>query len=276
MKTTPPHPVSFSTGNPPQLRLTAPTQWQGLPDEWLRYILFLMGNFQHSTAVKTLVVIRYNALERPEKAQGGFWYSVSTTTPGQRGTTRRRVFIADWQMHEATRALSFIDSVRGYQPLHTTAGLTAVNSRLHGVRFADYLQCEKYWSAIATAKETAPDPEKTTALFAAKLAQTLYLRRGRKAAKPPTLTKAEQLNVLLWYAAVRETFQEEFKHLFAPAGENTAAPPFKETMNAQIRALTDGDPTKEQAVFDLDTWRALTELNEKAREAAEIRKITSK
>ena len=32
-------------------------------------------------------------------------------------------------------------------------------------------------------------------------------------------------------------------------------------MNAQIRALTKGDVTKESEVLALDTWRALTELN---------------
>ena len=32
-------------------------------------------------------------------------------------------------------------------------------------------------------------------------------------------------------------------------------------MNAQIRALTKGDVTKEKEILALDTWRALTELN---------------
>ena len=40
-------------------------------------------------------------------------------------------------------------------------------------------------------------------------------------------------------------------------------------MNAEIRALTGGDITKENQVLSMDCWRALTELNEKAREAQE-------
>ena len=47
-------------------------------------------------------------------------------------------------------------------------------------------------------------------------------------------------------------------------------------MNAQVRALTDGDVTKEQQVFDTDCWRALTELDQKAREAEEYRKLKNK
>lgn len=34
-------------------------------------------------------------------------------------------------------------------------------------------------------------------------------------------------------------------------------------MNAQIRALTGGDVTKERAVLQMDCWRALTELDAK-------------
>ena len=41
-------------------------------------------------------------------------------------------------------------------------------------------------------------------------------------------------------------------------------------MNAQIRALTGGDITKEKEVMSMDCWRALTELNEKAREQQEF------
>ena len=41
-------------------------------------------------------------------------------------------------------------------------------------------------------------------------------------------------------------------------------------MNAQIRALTKGDITKESQVLALDTWRALTELDALAREYQEF------
>ena len=42
-------------------------------------------------------------------------------------------------------------------------------------------------------------------------------------------------------------------------------------MQAQIRALTDGDVTKQQAVYNTDCWAALTELDNKAREAEEFK-----
>lgn len=45
-------------------------------------------------------------------------------------------------------------------------------------------------------------------------------------------------------------------------------------IRAQVRALTDGDITKQQAVFETDCWAALTELDEKAREAEEFKQKT--
>lgn len=43
-----------------------------------------------------------------------------------------------------------------------------------------------------------------------------------------------------------------------------------EAMNAQIRALTKGDITKEKEVLAMDCWRALTELNAQAKEYEEL------
>ena len=48
---------------------------------------------------------------------------------------------------------------------------------------------------------------------------------------------------------------------------------FIELYNVQLRALTDGDVTKEKEVLRLECWRALTELEAKAREAEELEKI---
>ena len=51
---------------------------------------------------------------------------------------------------------------------------------------------------------------------------------------------------------------------------------FMELYNIQLRALTGGDVTKESTVLGLECWRALTELDAKAREAEELEKIRNK
>ncbi len=78
----------------------------------------------------------------------------------------------------------------------------------------------------------------------------------------------------MWYSRIKSVFAEQFPYFFK-SGNNSEEDSdynFVTAMNAQIRALTDGDITKEQEVLHMDTWRALTELNEKAREAEEYQK----
>jgi len=59
-------------------------------------------------------------------------------------------------------------------------------------------------------------------------------------------------------------------------GDSEAEPPsydeLRRNIDAQIRALTKGDITKEKEILSLDAMRALTELDAQAREYDEIRK----
>ena len=48
----------------------------------------------------------------------------------------------------------------------------------------------------------------------------------------------------------------------------------QEPMNAQIHALTGRDITKEREVLKMDCWRALTELDAKAKDYEDMRKTT--
>lgn len=62
-----------------------------------------------------------------------------------------------------------------------------------------------------------------------------------------------------------------FPHFFKPADKVGGNYSFLESYNAQLRALTDGDVTKEELVKSIDTKRALTELDAKARDAEEFK-----
>ena len=129
---------------------------------------------------------------------------------------------------------------------------------LHGVRFWDYLQMEKYYQGfLATRQER----------YALGLARMLY---------PGGVTAvdaAEMTGCVMWYSYVKKQFARFFPHFFRPAPVSQGKPVnWLEQMNAQIRALTDGDITKEQAVYDKDCWRALTELDAKARDAEDFRR----
>lgn len=95
--------------------------------------------------------------------------------------------------------------------------------------------------------------------------------------KAMTFKPYERISIFYWFAALKDTFSRKFPDFFQPISAATggnllgsSAPSVEDAMNAQIRALTKGDVTKEKEVLALDTHRALTELNAQAREYKEL------
>ena len=94
-----------------------------------------------------------------------------------------------------------------------------------------------------------------------------------------TLTPGERVGTLLWFVHVKQVMARSFPHFFKKTVVEDGEPEpvnFIELYNIQLRALTGGDVTKEDTVLNLACWRALTELDAKAREAEELEKIRSK
>ena len=101
-----------------------------------------------------------------------------------------------------------------------------------------------------------------------------------------TPSKAEQVNTFYWVAALKQYFATQFPHFFQPVdtlekdGDLLKSTPslytrLRDATNAQIRALTGGDITKEPTIMKMDTIRALTELDAKAEDSDYIRKSQS-
>ena len=96
---------------------------------------------------------------------------------------------------------------------------------------------------------------------------------GKK--KVPRLKPYMFFCIVQWFTQLKALFALEFTNFFQPMTGSTPSS-IKEAMNAQIRALTGGDVTKEKEVLAIDTWRALTELDAKAREAEEFKNSMNK
>ena len=82
----------------------------------------------------------------------------------------------------------------------------------------------------------------------------------------------ESNGTLRWFAHVKSVFAERWPFFFrrVDADIEEMDIDLMGAMDAQIRALTEGDITKEETIKQLPCWRALTELNQKAREAKEF------
>ena len=142
-------------------------------------------------------------------------------------------------------------------------GRKALPADFQGVPFETYIITDNlYQGYLATQNDDLLD----------ELASILYGKSLR-------LGAAERISIFYWVASLKEFFASRFNDFFRPAtaadGDGcdllgTSRPSVEEAMNAQIRALTKGDVTKEKEILALDTWRALTELNTQAKEYREL------
>ena len=187
--------------------------------------------------------------------------------------TKREVWLADWQLAYACRQLSFLGSF-AEMPVRISElrGAAAVAADLQGVSFEDYLAIENFYQGFLHTQSLD---------CLAEMAHLLYPLLSYRF----TLSKAELISVFYWFASVKLYFTKLFPNFFSAVPEGNgnllgAAPTaigetLRQAMNAQIRALTAGDITKEARVLEMDCWRALTELDAKAKEAEEMRHLNS-
>ena len=138
-------------------------------------------------------------------------------------------------------------------------GHKAKDAMLYGVAFRDYLAIENFYQGYLMSQNDA-------ALDA--MGGVMYGGLGRP------LTRGERYMLLLWMVGLKACYARLFPHLFSHTAEDGGeVPDAREVMCAEIRALTGGDITKQEAVLNADTIDALTELDAKARESEELNKI---
>lgn len=243
----------------------APKSWRELTQDQLRYVLNLLVSVNEKTAVKTYMFFRFCGIHVIRKDRRGWQCYVRTSW-----LRRKPLLIKAWQVESLARQFDYVDSFQemGVR-LDCIHGLRAVDVKLHGVRFIDYLNCEKYYQAYLVNKEDER--------FIERMALLLYRKKNGSMAEKIRLSKSEALGTFLWFSYVKDELAKAFPHFFRKAGgEDTGEFDMMKSINAQIRALTDGDITKEQQIYDTDCWRALTELNMKAWESKEMKKRMNK
>lgn len=233
----------------------------------LRYVLTLLSLFDNLATVKTYMLIRLSGIhiegytvrtahDEPRKFR--CWFRPAWWKP------RRWFALEAWQVESMIRQFDFIDPFDGMDVrLERIHGCRAVDDILDHYPFGDYLLSEQYYQlAVSSGK-----PE-----MIEKLATFLYVKRNGKHPKRLSLSPAEQMGTLRWFAHVKSVFAERWPHFFrkVDADIEELDIDLMGAMDAQIRALTEGDITKEETIKGLPCWRALTELNEKAREAKEF------
>ena len=245
--------------------LTVPTGWDKLDDHQLRYVFGLLAQGFPSPQVKTYCLFRWTGMQVMHKYGKGWWCKFADD---------EFVIMAE-QVNSAIAALDWIDSLPSKPVRISRIGKhRALTGDFQEVPFETFIICDNLYQGYLSAKEDSLLDD---------LAAQLY--SSSKIAP----TDAERISVFYWFASLKGFLARVFKHFFQPIDnasvdngnmfeqEQSQYEILQNAVNAQIRALTKGDITKEKEVLSLDTWRALTELDCQAKEYEEInRKYPSK
>ena len=247
------------------LHLTCPTSWDGLSREQLHYVLDLIGSgLYNDVEIRTYMLFRFCGIEVVRNRHK----AVSCRIRLESG--RWHYFdLQSWQVQDMIGQMAFISSYDGFgRGLDAAGEFHAADRLLSDYCFGWYLICEKWYQCYLNTK----DPR-----FLERLARWLFIDGEEsepvgKGEKEMEVDAALGTSVFFWFTWIKQEYSKAYPHFFKPVDRIGGEYNFLESYNAQLRALTDGDVTKEDAVKRIETRRALTELDAKAREAEEFKR----
>lgn len=237
--------------------ITLPTKWAELTDRQLHYFAFLSSHYDSDT-VKSLMLLRLLNLTVLRR-RGREWKCIYQG---------RTVYIDPAELVPGVETLRFLDTTAAIRPARMR-NFFAVNILLQDdFTFYEYLRTETFWQRYVGTQQP---------VYLAKMANYLFRTSdGKYADFGVSLSQVEQAIVVLWYIGLKNQlatyFPDFFKKSEAPADE-TEQTDLMAANDAMIRALTGGDITKEEQVLNTQCWRAFAELNAKARESRELKKL---
>lgn len=238
------------------INITIPKSWQQLSDKQLRYVFRLLnGNFT-LTQIKTLCLLQWGGIKVIRREAGLFVIRHN-----------HKLFpISALQITEAIQSLEWLGDFPQYPVRLSRIGFhRPVRADFQNVSFEDFLTLDNLYQGFLQTQNNE---------LLQDMAVILYQSRFIK------LSPEEATSIFYWFTSLKRYFAHLFTHFFtyAQEGESTSLSfaQLQENMNAQIRALTGGDITKERDVLRMDCWRALTELDAKARDYEEMQKHTTK
>lgn len=242
------------------LNLHVPHSWSELTQDQLRYVLYLLTQGWREWQVRTYLFARFAGIKVLSEKKDG-WLCETHLESGK----AVRFFLQLWQVQDFCQAFDYIFDGKGADNRLDHIGLfTAADIELHEYPFQYYLIADNYFQQFLQSDQSSDAPLR-------EMMRYLYLDADGNPPEHIECTPVEVMGAFLWFMWVKQNFSTSFPHLFKPASAEGDYDMI-EAMNAQIRALTGGDITKEQQIRDSDVWRALTELDAKAREADELDK----
>lgn len=254
---------------------TMPRGWSEMTDRQLRYLYRHIAADYSADEIRQLCLMRWNKTRVLGRSTDG-------TFALKKG---KRIFdVSAEDMAALLPYLQWMGEIPS-EPVRPSSmrGHKALPSDFEDVPFESYIIVDNlYQGYLSTQSEELLD-ELAAVLYPGLKTPHTTGNRILSTLRSP-LSAWQRIAVFYWVASLKDFFARRYPDFFTPTiastdGNLLGSPQqsVEDAMNAQIRALTKGDVTKEKEILALDTWRALTELNAQAREYKELNaKLKSK
>lgn len=238
------------------ININLPTAWSQLSKAQLYYLYALIADNLSLPQIKTYCFFKWGKIKILYRQNGGFFI--------RRGDVKG--FLPSEIVTSAIDALDWIDS---FPPMPVRIveidSHQAVDACFVGLPFGNFLAADNYYQGYLHRQDDA---------LLVELAKILYQTDKIR------LNKSEKISIFYWFTSAKAYLSKKFSYFFQPFNSspenllesNDIGKRISDAMNAQIRALTKGDITKEKEILEMDVWRALTELDAQAREFEELKR----
>lgn len=226
-----------------------PAGWHELDQKRLLFVYSIIAADFSADELRTLCLMK--------------WSGIKVMSRGEKGSFVVKhgddVFeIKPMDIAEAMTALDWIlDTPDMPVRLERIGKAKPLDALFRGVPLERFLAVEMLWESYLDSRQDS---------VLAQLAEILY------GVKNPKLSPVHKVNVIYWISSLKKFMSKRFSYVYSSGksdGTGSLGQQRNSAMdsaNAMIRALTKGDITKERQIMLTDTWRALTEVNEQARE----------
>lgn len=244
------------------LNLTLPTSWSELTQEQLRNVYVLMvrcGNAEVAWQRVAALCIRK-------------WSDIQVISPYGRNWLIRvgeKEYVMDSQeFAQICHTLEWLKEIPA-EPVrldHIDGATAMPPDPTYDLTLEQWLSCENLYQGYQYTQDSE---------LLRQIAAILYSKENI------LLSPSEEISIFYWWSSVKQMVAYMFPYFFRPAPVNSSDTPdadsVRRSVDAQIRALTKGDISKEDQILSMPAIRALTELDAQAREYEELnRKYPSK
>lgn len=245
------------------INFLVPQGWHELSDKQLRFVYQLLADDFATDEVKALCLLQWSGTKVIGRQDNGSYL------------LKRGKIIFEVTPLTLAELLPYLDWLASLPT--APVRLSKINRKLalpadfSEVPFETFIICDNFYQGYLQTQDDELLDQLGATLYGSST-QSLGSAKNSIDFKP-----YERISIFYWFASLKDWFARKYSDFFQPVeaatGGNLLRAPsmnVEAAMNAQIRALTKGDVTKEAEVLALDTHRALTELNAQAREFREL------